>query len=546
MFYEKKLKMMSLIILLIGIYLIGSIKVGALTVRTFEYKVIEGTTGNTFIYNDINSSFDVYGTIKNNSDDYSSFSTTYDDDGYFTFLKVGNNDEKLVDKYNADAEIDGINVNISLSKDSNTNSINVKYTLTNTSDEIQSVKLGTTADNKLSYNDQAAIYKEGHSKIVVTQDNNPTDCGSYECQVYKNSYGIQIVMDFSPEVTTSWIGDWYSGFWENIFTDGNVTSYTVDDEVDSVFAYSWSDTFEPGESKTYTAKFTAREAEKSTVRFYKYEENDPIIKEVLLGGSVKTETVHEEDNYIYEWNTKQDGTGNYYPANRSILVTVKDMTLYELKYDKNHNIVLESNENVTITTENDSVVEHHGTLKYNLTPKEGYKIVSVMVNDVEKVSELKENVLTIENVMGNVNIDVKAVPDYKLTEGANQKYVVNKDNQLKFKANVSYDLFASGGKIYVDNVLVDEENYSYENSDGKVLFTLNKKYLDTLSTGNYDIKFVFSDEGEAVTTFSVENYINNPKTGDNIIFYGAIGALSILGLVEIGIHIIRRRQKNMS
>lgn len=531
----KKLKLMSLFILLTVVYQIGVIKVDALTIDSLKYRI-----------NSDGEAYDVYGIINSGTE----FDTTYANDGYYTFLKVDNNEVEFVDKINTDVNINGIKVNISLSKGNDNKTVIVKYLLTNVSNESKTFKLASTADNELADNDYAAIYKDGHSKVIVTQDYNPTNCETDddECTAYIDSYGTQLTIAFSPEVSTSWIGNLNTDeIMENLFTDGKILSYTLDDQADTIFAYSWAGSLAAGESKTYTTTFNAKVAEKSTVKFYKYGETEPITKEALLGGSVKTETVHEEDNYVYEWNTKKDGTGNYYPANRSMLVSEKDMKLYELKYDKNHNIILNSNNNVTITTENGNAVEHHGTIKYNLTPKEGYKIVSVIVNDNEKVNELKDNILTLTDVMGDVNINVKAVPDYKLTEGANQNYVVNKDNQLKFKVNAGYDLFARGGKVYIDNVLLDTENYSTKDSDGNALFVLNKKYLDSLASGTHEIKFVFADEGEAITNFTIEkdsNSINNPKTSDNIVFYISTGIISIICLIGTSIHTYKRKQVN--
>lgn len=447
---------------------------------------------------------------------------------------------KPVREFNNDTEIDGIKVNIGLTEGNDNKSVIVKYSLTNVSGKNQTFKIGTYADNRLAENDDAAIYKDGHSKIVVTQDDKSTR--------FLESYGTQFSITFSPEVSTSWLGLYEASidYSENVFVDGDVLSYTVDDNADSEFTYSWGGSLKAGESKTYTATFRANKAESSTIKFYKYGETNPVTKDALVGGSVKTETVHEEENYVYEWNTKQDGTGNYYPSNRSILVTEKEMNLYELKYDKNHNIVLGNNNDVTITNENGNVVAHHGTIKYNLTPKEGYKIVSVMVNGIEKISELKNNVLTLNDVMGDVNINVKAVPDYKLTNGSNQKYVVNKDNKLTFKINAKYDTFANDGKIYIDNTLVNEKNYSFaKDNDGRVVFTLNKKYLDTLSNGSHTIKFVFGNEGKTITTFTIQKnntLIENPETSDNIAFYIATSILSMIGLV--GTNTFRRKQLN--
>lgn len=523
---KRKLKTITLFILLIAVFQLGVTKVEALTVDSLKYRI-----------NQYSKSFDIYGTINNGNE----FSSTFGNEGFLTFFQVGDFDDgsfNYINTFNADKVIDGIKVNVSLSEDNDSNSVIAKYSFTNVSDEKQTFRFGTYADNKLAENDKAAIYKDGHSRIIVTQDDSTN---------YPETYGTQFSISFSPEVNTSRLGiyDYNDACTDYMFVDGDVLSYTYYDGKDTIITYSWNDTLEVNETKTYTVTFNARVAETSTVKFYKYGESTPIVKDVLVGGAIMTETVNSEENYIYEWNTKKDGTGKYYPANKSIIVPEKDMVLYEIKYDKNHNIVIDSNDNVNITTENGSSVEHHGTLKYNITPKVGYKIVSVMVNNVERLSEVKNNVLTINDVMGDVNIDVKAVPDYKITNGANQKYVVNKDSKLIFETNSKYEAFANDGKLYVDNTLVNKNNYSFaKDSDGKIIFTLNKKYLDTLSNGSHNLKIAFNDGGEITTTFTIQNntLIENPETSDNIVYFIATSVISMIGLA--GVNIFKRKQLN--
>ena len=515
-----KIKKLIAIFMIAGITLFGN-KVYAVSIDSLTSTLNDGI-------------FNVTGSINSGT----TINTSYANE-YYTYIKVGNNEKEII--YSDNTTIDGINVNISLEQGSNLKEVIVNYKLTNTTGETKTVKLGTHTDTELANNDYAAIYKDGHSKLLITQDDDSD----------ASSYGTQLKIDFEPSVSTSWIGYYYVGQ-ENIFNDGTVLSYTIDDDIDTALAYSWSNTLNAGESITYKARFGMQEAAKGKVNFYSYGSDTPTVKDVLIGGSVKTLDVHTEANYIYEWNTKKDGTGTYYPANRSVLITTDGMNLYELKYDSEHRVVMQSGSNATITSDDGESILHHGTKKYTITPKKGYKVTSVKVNGVEMVSKLVNNVLTLNDVMDNVKIEVETEPIYEFTYGANQSYIVNQNNELRFKINADYNAFANGGKVYVDDQIVDSKYYSYEDDD--TLIILNKEYLDTLSNGNHTLKVQFNDGGEATTKFTIvkvnaptqddTNTEDNPKTGDNIVFYVATGILSMIGLAGAGIYTYRRKQKN--
>lgn len=144
--------------------------------------------------------------------------------------------------------------------------------------------------------------------------------------------------------------------------------------------------------------------------------------------------------------------------------------------------------------------------------------------------------------------------DYKVIEGANQKYIINKSNNAVFRINPEYNLFENVGKVYVDDTLLTED--SYTSKSGSTIITLNDSYLKKLSLGEHTLKVVFTDENEAVTKFTITDdiviidevkpvgEIENPSTGDNIIVDVSIGAISALGLLSIGIFTYRKKQAN--
>ena len=152
--------------------------------------------------------------------------------------------------------------------------------------------------------------------------------------------------------------------------------------------------------------------------------------------------------------------------------------------------------------------------------------------------------LTLTNITTNTELEVvveKII--YEVTEGDNQKYTITKNTEAKFKIDADYRLFE--GKVYIDNVLVDSENYTSES--GSTVITFKQSYIDTLSVGEHTLKVVFSDGGEATTKFTVASVIpeiDNPKTGDDVIFYVVTGILALLGLAGFGVFVIRRKQTN--
>ena len=198
----------------------------------------------------------------------------------------------------------------------------------------------------------------------------------------------------------------------------------------------------------------------------------------------------------------------------------------------------------TITPNGVVAVSYGEDKAFTITANSGYKLVKVLVDGTDKTADMVGDTLKLTNITSNINLEVvveKIV--YEVTEGANQKYTITKNNEAKFKINADFRLFDTG-KVYVDNELVDPKNYTAES--GSTIITLKKEFVDTLSVGEHTLKVVFNDGGEAITTFNVAKVIvptDNPNTGDNIGFYIISGILSIGGLVLAGIF-YRRKQTN--
>ena len=198
----------------------------------------------------------------------------------------------------------------------------------------------------------------------------------------------------------------------------------------------------------------------------------------------------------------------------------------------------------TITPNGVVAVSYGEDKEFTITVNSGYKLIKVLVDEVDKTADMVGDTLKLTNITSNINLEVvveKIV--YEVTEGANQKYTITKNNEAKFKINADFRLF-DDGKVYVDNELVDPINYTAES--GSTIITLKKEFVDTLSLGEHTLKVLFNDGGEAITTFNVVREMvptDNPQTGDNIGFYIISGILSIVGLAGAGIF-YRRKQTN--
>ena len=162
--------------------------------------------------------------------------------------------------------------------------------------------------------------------------------------------------------------------------------------------------------------------------------------------------------------------------------------------------------------------------------------------------------------------------EYKFTEGANQTYTIDESKNATFRIDADYSLFTN--KVYVDNKLVDSTNY--DSKSGSTVINLKDEYLKTLSVGEHTLKVAFSDNGEAITKFTIkekqqgtniednentkneENQENNnlpnndvkkdntitntnPKTGDNVIVYFAMFSIALLGIITLAIVNVKRK-----
>ena len=311
---------------------------------------------------------------------------------------------------------------------------------------------------------------------------------------------------------------------------------------------------------------------------------------VLEGNKVKI-TFTPNTGYMIDKvlvnGTEQTVTGN------EIEITVNEEKTVEVSYKKiPFTITVENVEGATVDPDGTVTVSYGDNKNFTITANSGYKLIKVLVNGTEKT--LDGNTLKLTNITANMNIKVvveKIV--YEVIDGAEQTYTITEDTEARFRINADYSLFNK--KVYVDDVLVDDANYTSES--GSTIITFNKSYVDTLSVGEHTLRVAFTDGGEATTKFTIakkaeennnnnnnesnnENNSNNnndnednnnnkgsdnnnentntpskteneekkdnissPKTGDNFMLYITIASMSVLGL---GATIIVAKKKKMN
>ena len=246
-----------------------------------------------------------------------------------------------------------------------------------------------------------------------------------------------------------------------------------------------------------------------------------------------------------------------------IEITVDEEKTVEVSYKKiPFTITVEEVTGATVNPDGTVTVGYGDNKDFTITANTGYKLVKVLVNDVEKA--LDGNTLKLKNITSNMKIKVVVEKiEYKVIEGAEQTYTITEDTEARFRIDADYSLF--NNKVYVDNILVDSSNYT--SKSGSTIIVLNKDYVDTLAVGEHTLKVAFADGGEAETTFTIakkaENNNNNenntpskpedkeemkdngsnPKTGDNIMLYVAIASMSIIGLVATTI-VAKKKKMN--
>lgn len=159
------------------------------------------------------------------------------------------------------------------------------------------------------------------------------------------------------------------------------------------------------------------------------------------------------------------------------------------------------------------------------------------LND-ERTFAITQKEISVINNTPEITIDTKI----EFLEGANQTYIIGESDTALFRLSADYSLFETGGKIYVDDKLVDASNYT--SASGSTIIKLLKSYMDGLSLGEHVLKVEFNNGITANTKFTVKNAPSkNPNTSDNVLTFMIVFGISSLCLFIIRLY-LRKNKTN--
>ncbi|MBO4276168.1 hypothetical protein J5868_00445 [Candidatus Saccharibacteria bacterium] len=121
---------------------------------------------------------------------------------------------------------------------------------------------------------------------------------------------------------------------------------------------------------------------------------------------------------------------------------------------------------------------------------------------------------------------------YDVAKGDGQEHIIGEDGAVEFEINAEYDLFETGGSVYVDSELVDDADY--DSRSGSTIISLKKEYVDSLGLGEHKVSVLFNNGGVAKTKFvNINPSHNEPAAADTGVFTGVTGGAVATGLVAV-------------
>lgn len=211
---------------------------------------------------------------------------------------------------------------------------------------------------------------------------------------------------------------------------------------------------------------------------------------------------------------------------------------------KTFNVTTTINKNGSVSLSEPTNVEYGSSRELTITTDAGYKVKSVKINGVDKVSDLVDGKLTLSNIVSNLEIIIETEPEkYEFISGKDATY---ESKELVFKLNGLYSLF---DKLYVNDIELSSDNYTV--IEGSTIITLSNEYLKTLNAGTYKLKATYTNGASDETTFTINSIpteggssVENPSTGDNILSYVCLCFVSIIGLSGSGTVLYMKKNLN--
>ena len=212
---------------------------------------------------------------------------------------------------------------------------------------------------------------------------------------------------------------------------------------------------------------------------------------------------------------------------------------------KTFNVTTNVDKNASISLSNSTNIEYGSSRELSIVTDKGYKVKSIKVNGVDRISDLVNGKLSLSNITANLEIAIETEPEkYEFVSGKTATY---EDKELTFKLNGLYSLF---DKLYINDVELSKDNYTVV--EGSTIITLKNEYLKTLSANTYKIKATYKNGSSDETIFTIKektisneqnptvSSVENPNTGDNILLYVCLCFVSIIGLASTSLYIKKK------
>ena len=181
--------------------------------------------------------------------------------------------------------------------------------------------------------------------------------------------------------------------------------------------------------------------------------------------------------------------------------------------------------NGTITPE-EATVNYGASQAFTISANEGYRIVSVMVDETENVTaQLVDGVYTFVNVTANHTIAAtfEAIPTYTITATANEGGSINPTEVTVVEGgNASFTIEAATG-YHIVSVIVDATT---ENEVDVTTELVDGVYTFTNVTANHTINATFAINTYVITATAGDNGTITPN-GELVVNYGATQAFTI-------------------
>ena len=157
-------------------------------------------------------------------------------------------------------------------------------------------------------------------------------------------------------------------------------------------------------------------------------------------------------------------------------------------------------ENATVNVPSSISVEYGENKEIEIIPNFGYKVTSVLVNNVEKASSIVDDKLLLNNIKKNIIVNIKAERIiYPCILGDGQTYLKGSNIFPYFEFDADMILFDF---INIDGETVDLENYSIKQGSTIVMFT--KDYWESLPVGVHTLDVSYRDGGISTARFTIK------------------------------------------